>query len=264
MNQAHVEKRKWTINQYFSLVTFLNFIAIIFTLIFLIYSAYNSNSFKGLNIDEYSNNYCKNKSNEYYEFICTNNYHRFNLKKSKFIWIMTDGTAYDQLTILNNFEKYKLVSPILINGDDVNYKHTNEMHEALITGKHNRNFKGSEVQGDNLFKQLIDAGFKINFRGWSMPFADILGDKKGGKNENKIFNKKFIDNDNEIFPFSSFCNITNPFPFLKSKYIKYQKQVSDVKFNSIVMKRVKKNFYLIIYQNRNYMKKLMKFLEKII
>ena len=240
MNQAHVEKRKWTINQYFSLVTFLNFIAIIFTLIFLIYSAYNSNAFKGLNIDEYSNNYCKNKSNEYYEFICTNNYHRFNLKKSKFIWIMTDGTAYDQLTILNNFEKYKLVSPILINGDDVNYKHTNEMHEALITGKHNRNFKGSEVQGDNLFKQLIDAGFKINFRGWSMPFADILGDKKGGKNKNKIFNKKFIDNDNEIFPFSSFCNITNPFPFLKSKYIKYQKQVSDVKLNSIVMKRLEK------------------------
>ena len=191
MNQEHIENienRKWTINQYFSLVTFLNFIAIIFTLIFLIYSAYNSNAFKGLNIDEYANNYCKNKSNEYYEFICTNNFHRFNLKKPKFIWIMTDGTAYDQLTILNNFEKYKLVSPILINGDDVNYKHTNEMHETLITGKHNRNFKGSEVQGDNLFKQLIDAGFKINFRGWSMPFADILGDKKGGKNENKIFN----------------------------------------------------------------------------
>ena len=240
MNQEQVKKRKMTLNQYFSLVSFLNFIAIIFTIIFLIYSLYNSNSFKGHNIDEYSNNYCKNASNEYYEFICTNKYQRFNFKKSKFIWIMTDGTAYDQLTILNNFEKYKLVSPILINGDDVNYKHTNEMHETLITGKHNRNFKGSEVQGDNLFKQLIDAGFKINFRGWSMPFADILGDKKGGKNENKIFNKKFIDNDNENFPFSSFCNITNPFPFLKSKYIKYQKSISGVELNSMVMKRLEK------------------------
>ena len=240
MNQEQVKKRKMTLNQYFSLVSFLNFIAIIFTLLFLIYCAYNSNSFKGHNIDEYSNNYCKNKSNDYYEFICTNKYHKYNLKKSKFIWIMTDGTAYDQLTILNNFEKYKLASPILINGDDVNFKHTNEMHETLMTGKHNRNFLGSEVQGDNLFKQLIDAGYKINFRGWSMPFSDIVGDKKGGKNENKIFNKKFIDNDNEIFAFSSFCNITNPFPFMKSKYIKYQKSVSGVELNSLVIKRLEK------------------------
>ena len=201
MNQEQVKKRKMTLNQYFSLVSFLNFIAIIFTIIFLIYSLYNSNSFKGHNIDEYSNNYCKNASNEYYEFICTNKYQRFNFKKSKFIWIMTDGTAYDQLTILNNFEKYKLASPILINGDDVNYKHTNEMHETLITGKHNRNFKGNEVQGDNLYKQFADAGYKINFRGWSIPTADMVGDKKGGKNENKIFNKKFIDNDDEIFAF---------------------------------------------------------------
>ena len=240
MNQEQVKKRKMTLNQYFSLVSFLNFIAIIFTIIFLIYSLYNSNSFKGHNIDEYSNNYCKNASNEYYEFICTNKYQRFNFKKSKFIWIMTDGTAYDQLTILNNFEKYKLASPILINGDDVNYKHTNEMHETLITGKHNRNFKGNEVQGDNLYKQFADAGYKINFRGWSMPFADIVGDKKGGKNENKIFNKKFIDNDDEIFAFSSFCNLTNPFPFMKSKYLKYQEAVSGDELNNIVIKKLEK------------------------
>ena len=240
MNQEQVKKRKMTLNQYFSLVSFLNFIAIIFTIIFLIYSLYNSNSFKGHNIDEYSNNYCKNASNEYYEFICTNKYQRFNFKKSKFIWIMTDGTAYDQLTILNNFEKYKLASPILINGDDVNYKHTNEMHETLITGKHNRNFKGNEVQGDNLYKQFADAGYKINFRGWSMPTADMVGDKKGGKNENKIFNKKFIDNDDEIFAFSSFCNLTNPFPFMKSKYLKYQEAVSGDELNNIVIKKLEK------------------------
>ena len=132
MNQENINKRKsMTINQYFSLVSFLNLIAIIFTFIFLFYLSNHSNSFKGNNIDEYSNNYCQNKSNEYYEFLCTNKYYKYNIKKSKFIWIFTDGTAIDQLNILNNFEKYKLVSPILISGDEVTYKLTDEMHETL-------------------------------------------------------------------------------------------------------------------------------------
>ena len=224
MNNVQNHKRiSLTTNQYFSLISLLNLIAIIITLIFLIYLAYNSNSFKGMNINEYSNNYCRNISNEYYDFLCTNKYYRYNYKKNKFIWIITDGTAYDQLNILNNFEKYKIASPILINGDDITYKHTNEMHETLITGKHNRNFNGNEIEGDNLFKQLINAGYKINFRGWEMPCADLVGDKKKGKNENKIFNKKFIDNKHEVLAFSTFCNITNPFPFISSKFLDYQK-----------------------------------------
>ena len=239
MNPENIKKRKsMTINHYFSLVSLLNFIAIIFTFIFLFYISYHNNSFKGNNIDEYENTYCQNKSNEYYEFLCTNKYYKYNIKKSKFIWIFTDGTAFDQLNILNNFEKYKLVSPISINGDELTYKHTNEMHETLITGKHNKNFKGSEVHGDNIFKQLVNAGYKINFRGWSMPVADIVGDKNGGKNENKIFNKKFIDNDHEEIAFSSFCNITNPFPFIKSAYIDYQVSKSEKGLNPILIQKL--------------------------
>ena len=238
MNPENINKRKsMAINQYFSLVSFLNLIAIIFTFIFLFYLSNHSNSFKGNNIDEYSNNYCQNKSNEYYEFLCTNKYYKYNIKKSKFIWIFTDGTAIDQLNILNNFEKYKLVSPILISGDEVTYKLTDEMHETLITGKHNKNYKGNEVQGDNIFKQFANAGYKINFRGWSRPVADLVGDKKGGQNENKIFNKKFIDNDHEEIAFSSFCNITNPFPFIKSRYIDYQDSKSDKELNPIVIQK---------------------------
>ena len=248
MNSENVIKRKSiSLNKYFSLVSFLNFMAIIFTLIFLTYVSYHSNSFKGLNIDEYANNYCQNKSNEHYELLCTNKYYKYNIKKSKFIWIITDGTAYDQLNILNNFEKYKLSSPILINGDEVNYKHTNEMHETLITGKHNKNFKGNEVEGDNLFKQFVNAGYKINFRGWDMPVTALVGDTKGRKNKDKIFNKKFIDNNHEIFAFSSFCNLTNPFPFIKSKYLEYQKTKSP-ELNSLIIQKLqnliesKKNF----------------------
>ena len=239
MNPENINKRKSiTINQYFSFVSFLNFIAIIFTLIFLFYLTYHSNSFKGNNIDEYSNNYCQNKSNEYYEFLCTTKYYKYNIKKSKFIWIFTDGTAIDQLNILNNFDKYKLASPILISGDEVTYKLTDEMHETLITGKHNKNYKGNEVQGDNIFKQLANAGYKINFRGWSRPVADLVGDKKGGQNENKIFNKKFIDNEHEEIAFSSFCNITNPFPFIKSRYIDYQDSKSDKELNPIIIQKL--------------------------
>ena len=238
MNPENVIKRKSiTMNKYFSLVSILNFIAIIFTLIFLLYLHFRNNSFKGLNIDEYENNYCQNKSHEYYEFLCTNKYYKYNIKKSKFIWIITDGTAFDELNILNNFEKYKLPSPILISGDEANYKHTNEMHETLITGKHNKNYKGNEVEGDNLFKQFINAGYKINFRGWDMPVTDIIGDKKGGKNKNKIFNKKFIENNHEITAFSSFCNLTNPFPFIKSRYLNYQKTKSP-ELNSLIVQKL--------------------------
>ena len=239
MNQEKISNNKsMSIIQYFSLISFLNFFAILFTIIFIIYILFHNNSFKGLNIDEYSNNYCRNKSNEYYDFLCTNKYHKYKLKKSKFIWIITDGTAFDQLNILNNFEKYKLASPILINGDDITYKHTNEMHETLISGKHNKNFQGNEIQGDNIFNQFINAGYKINFRGWDMPVADIIGDKEGGSNENKIFNKKFIDNKHEITAFSSFCNIKNPFPFIKSRYIEYQDSLPNNTINAIILKKI--------------------------
>ena len=238
MNPENVIKRKSiTMNKYFSLVSILNFIAIIFTLIFLLYLHFRNNSFKGLNIDEYENNYCQNKSHEYYEFLCTNKYYKYNIKKSKFIWIITDGTAFDELNILNNFEKYKLPSPILISGDEANYKHTNEMHETLITGKHNKNYKGNEVEGDNLFKQFISAGYKINFRGWDMPVTALVGDTKGRKNKDKIFNKKFIENNHEITAFSSFCNLTNPFPFIKSRYLNYQKTKSP-ELNSLIVQKL--------------------------
>ena len=230
------------INGYFSLFTLINFLAILFTIVFIVYILLNNNSFKGLNIDEYSNNYCRNKSNEYYDFLCTNKYHRYNIKKSKFIWVMIDGTSFDQLNILNSFEKYKLTSPILINCDEISHKHSNEMHETLFTGKHNKNyFQGNEIQGDNIINQLVNAGYKINFRGWEMPIADILGDNKGKKNENKIFNKKYtVNNMHESITFSTFCNITNPFPFIEIKYkfIYYQDSMSNKTLDSLTLQKI--------------------------
>jgi hypothetical protein len=207
----------------FTIISILNFVAIIFTIIFLLIFLFQPNSFKGNNINEYSNDYCLNKTNEYYEFLCTNKYYKnLSIKKSKFIWILTDGTAADQLTSLGNLEKYKIASSFLVEGDDIVYKHTNELHEALITGKHNRNIKGKEINYDNIIQQMVKAGYKINYRGWGLPIPDIIGDKKDEVKKNKTFHKKFIDDDHEILAFSSFCNITNPFPFLNVSNDKYQ------------------------------------------
>ena len=126
----------------------------------------------------------------------------FNFKKSKFIWILTDGTSSNQINLLSNNEK--IVSSYLFLGDDITYKHTNELHQTLITGKQNRNILGKEINFDNIIKQLVKAGYKINYRGWGLPIPDIVGDKKNGINENKIFNEKFIDNNHEKTAFNSF------------------------------------------------------------
>lgn len=233
----------------FFIIIILSFFSVIFTIIFLLIFLFKPNSFHGHNIDEYSNDYCQNKTNEYYYLLCTNKYYRFNFKKSKFIWILTDGTSFDQINLLSNYDKYKIGSFFLVEGDDITYKHTNELHQTLITGKHNRNIIGKEINFDNIIKQLVTAEYKINYRGWGLPFPDIVGDKKKGINENKIFNKKFIDDKHEITAFNSFCNITNPFPFMDLTYDKYQNSnpnniVNDDLLNKIKELIKKKPLYL--------------------
>ena len=223
----------------FLIFSIINFIAIIFTIIFLLIFMILPNSFHGNNIDEYSNDYCKNKQNDYYEFLCTNKYYKWDIKKSKFIWIITDGTSFDEFNLLSNYDRYKIASPFLVETDDISYRHTNEMHEALITGRHNRNKGGKEIKTDNIIQQLVDAGYKINYRGWSLPIPNIVGDKKHGKKENKIFNKKFIDDNNEVLAFSSFCNITNIFPFIKISTDPIQNPTPNNVVDNDLLKKIK-------------------------
>ena len=223
----------------FIIYSCLSFFTIIFTLIFLFIFRSVPYSFHGHNIDEFTNDYCQNKTNQYYDLLCTNKYYKYNFKKSKFIWILTDGTASDQLNLLSNHEKYKIASSFLVEGNDVTYKHTNSLHEELITGKINKNFNGKEINFDNILKQLVNAGYKINYRGWDTPIPKIVGDKEKGINENKIFNKKFIDNAHEVTAFSSFCNITNPFPFLYLSYDKYQNPTPNNAVNGELLNKIK-------------------------
>ena len=260
-------------NQYdifFVIMTILNFFIVILTIIFLLIFLFLPNSFQGNNIDEYNNDFCQNKLNENYDLLCTNKYYKNNYKKSKFIWIFTDGTASDQLTILNNYEKYKISSKFLVKGDDITYKHTNELHQALLSGKHNRNILGKEINFDHVIKQLKNAGYKINYRGWSLPIPDIIGETNG-KNENKFFYKQFIDDDHEITAFSSFCNLTNPFPFLELKYDKHQNQIPNEEINFINKELVEQindiinenEIYLLNQESKeNLYKQLDEFFEK--
>lgn len=225
--------------KFFIIILILSFFSILFTIIFLLIFLFDPYSFHGHNIDEYSNDYCQNKENQHYDLLCTNKYYRFNFKKSKFIWILTDGTSSNQINLLSNNEKYKIVSSFLVLGDDITYKHTNEFHQTLITGKHKRNILGKEINFDNIIKQLVKAGYKINYRGWELPIPDIVGDKKNGINENKIFNKKFVDNNHEKTAFNSFCNITNPFPFMNLIYDKYQNSTFNKNVSNDLINKIK-------------------------
>ena len=223
----------------FPIISIMNTIVIIFSLIFAIILFTSPYSFQGNNINEFTNDYCNNTKSEYYNFVCTNKYYKYNIKKSKFIWIMSDGTAADQTILLRNYEKYKMTTSFLVNTDDTTFKHTNEMYQSLITGKHNKNYIGKAINHDNIIQQLLNAGYKFNYRGWEEPIPCIIGDIKNGIKESKIFYKKFIDNDEEITAFSPFCNITNPFPFIKMAYGKYQNSNPNNDVDEFLLNKIK-------------------------
>ena len=206
----------------FLAILLINLFYFAFFVFFGIYLLMNPNVFQGRNIDEYFNNYCqKNQNGTYYDLVCTNKYFKYEYKKKKFIWVMTDGTAYDELVELHKLHKYKITTSFRVVGD--NFKLTNELHQAKITGKRNRNFFGSNIEFDNLLQQAKNSKMKINYRGWTYPIPGIIGENKGGIKDGKFFNKKFIDDGREFLNFYSFCNFTNPFPFLKLYFDTYQK-----------------------------------------
>ena len=202
-------------------ILLMNIFFLSFFLIFGVFLLLNPNVFQGRNIDDYYNDYCrKNKNGEYYDLVCTNKYFKYNYKKKKFIWIMTDGTAYDQLVELHHLHKFRITTSFKVVGDK--FKITDELHQAIITGKRNRNYFGSNIDFDNILQQIIDSNYKLNYRGWTRPIPSIIGENNGGIKENHFFYKKFIDNGREFLNFYSFCNYTNPFPFLKLYFDSYQ------------------------------------------
>ena len=223
INEQEEIKSKCNKNAIFFLsILLINLFYFTFFVYFGIFLLMNPHVFQGRNIDEYFNDYCqKNKNGTYYDLVCTNKYFKYEYKKKKFIWVMTDGTAYDQLVELHKLHKYKITTSFRVVGD--NFKLTNELHQAKITGKRNRNYFGSNIDFDNLLQQAKNSTMKINYRGWTYPIPGIIGENKGGKKDGEFFNKKFIDDGREFLNFYSFCNFTNPFPFLRLYFDTYQK-----------------------------------------
>ena len=183
----------------------INFFIILGITLFILFLLLNPYLLKGKNLNEYTNDYCNDKNNLHYDLLCTNKY--FNYKKSKFIWVTIDGTATDQLADLHNLEKYNITTSFLNIG---NYnKYTNMLYESMMTGKYNKNIIGSNIKYDNFIKQVIKAGYKVSYIGWTYPIPGLIGD-----NLTNLFYEKHIDDGHEILAFNSFCNMTNLFPFL--------------------------------------------------
>ena len=199
----------------------LNILITILFLLVIVYLIMKPHTFQGKNIDEFSNNYCQEESGDLHDLICTNKYFKYPYKKNKFIWIMTDGTAVDEVVELHNLNKYKITTSMKVVGK--NFKLTDELHQALITGKRSRNYYGKTIKIDHLIGQFTKNGRTIHYRGWDHPMAALLGEGKDGINKKRFFKKSFIDNGHEFLNFYSFCNFTNPFPFLQLYFDTYQK-----------------------------------------
>ena len=223
INEKEEIKSKYNKNfTFFIIIIIANLIYFVSFVYLGIYLLMHPHVFQGRNIDDYFNDYCqKNKNGTYYDLVCTNKYFKYEYKKKKFIWVMTDGTAYDELVELHKLHKYKITTSFKVVGE--NFKLTNELHQAKITGKRNRNYFGANIDFDNILQQAINSAMKINYRGWTYPIPGIIGENKEGIKDGKFFNKKFIDDGREFLNFYSFCNFTNPFPFIRFYFDKYQK-----------------------------------------
>ena len=99
-----------------------------------------------------------------------------NTKKKKFIYILIDGAAYDQLYELRiNRDKYNITR--IFRGVTSDYKQSAVNHEIMFSGKKNRNFIGNSIKEDNLFYNLFQAGIKYTFRGIKLIVYTLVGEE---------------------------------------------------------------------------------------
>ena len=166
----------------------------LFALFFMFYAFLNSDFLKGNNIDEYSSDYCHINNSS---LICKNKY-----KKNKFLWLIVDGNAYDQLVLLTNKTKYKI--PIIFRGKGKGYKHTSQFFAEMFSGIPSQDMLYSEIKTDQIFKQLYKANYSMNFLGMNAPVNKLCG------NESNTFKNKHIFKEYEKYSFHKLCNVSYP------------------------------------------------------
>ena len=126
----------------------------------------NQDLFKGFSMDGLHNNFCLNNQNN---IICSNKY-----KKNKFIYVLVDGAAYDQLYELRvRRDKYNITR--IFRGVMSDYKQSAVNHEIMFSGKKNRNFIGNSIKEDNLFYNLFQTGVRYTFRGIKLIVYTLVG-----------------------------------------------------------------------------------------
>ena len=137
-------------------------IYILFSILFIL----NQDLFKGFSMDGLHNDYCLNNSSD---LICTNKY-----KKNKFIYVLVDGAAYDQLYELRE-KRDKFNITRIFRGVTSDYKQSAVNHEIMFSGKKNRNFIGHPIKEDNLFYNLFKTGIKFTYRGIKLILYNLVG-----------------------------------------------------------------------------------------
>ena len=134
--------------------------------------------------------------------ICRNKF-----KKRKFLWLLIDGLAYDQLFLLGKNDYYsshtsktpqntngsahsalnksylpknstaKASNFLLFRTQNFDFKQSGSAHEQLLTGKNSKDVAPLPIKEDSLIRGFNRNGYKIAYTGSTFPLLEIFGKK---------------------------------------------------------------------------------------
>lgn len=150
----------------------------------------------GVTLEEYTNDFCSNINitdpNDPLSLVCDNKF-----KKEKFVWILLDGLASDQLYLIPDRAE-KLSTFFKIKSKE--YKQSGSLHESILSGKFSRNYPAKKIKVDHIFKQTKQAGIPVIYKGSSFPVFYLLG-----RENNDGVLENFELKEPEPFALNSFC-----------------------------------------------------------
>ena len=192
----------------------LNFILILSTLFFLKILIDDRLLFEEYNIDEFTNTFCDNSKS----ITCINKY-----KTNKFILLLCDGTAFDELPYIYKSNENNLTS--VFKNYDTEYKITGGNFETVFTGKFSRNHLYHKIKSDNLFRQLHRNGYRLSYLGVEYPVFLYLDSER-----NVEFSKYTIEKKEENITFTNLCNVT--YNIYDNKIRNYFNKICDKYLNT--------------------------------
>ena len=192
----------------------INFILILSTLFFLKILIDDRLLFEEYNIDEFTNTFCDNSKS----ISCINKY-----KTNKFILLLSDGTAFDELPYIYKSNEHNLTS--VFKNYDPEFKLTGGNFETAFTGKFSRNYFYHKIKTDNLFRQLHRNGYRLSYLGVEFPVFLYLDSER-----NVEFSKYIVEKDEENITFTNLCNVS--YNIYDNNIMNYFKKISDKYLNT--------------------------------